>query len=464
MLAAHDQENRVFPHHAAANNKQQQLQPKTPGARFPKTPLKVPLNDENATRGLGGKSVLTAKGGNENVRTIGKGKGLDKSNLLTPMGKKSWMSRPSLICVEDNSADPLPVEPRTARAPLGNRTTNAKTGTVQAGGVKGLVREFEKTQEPRSTARRPRIKSPQTESFRLEVHNDKNGPLGDEEDIEYAPPRPREAPYQSDVFPDGVLTFDGLKPENRLKGYYQYYYNPIGEDGMSLKERQFIEQQQRAFKNLDDQIQKDMDEFDWTIGDIPGSKDFLKKKQSTTGAAAGSKVAHQTATKPPGTIAARKAASALSMASKPTTALQPKPVKPVNTRPLSFLQNSRKPVVRPTVPKPSVSDATTGAAASRTTLGYNKGRTTSSMLHGRREAPNPTRTFARSSSTVSSGSDSTITPARFAQRQVKDSEQDDLRRLEFLSIFDVDEDDDGNLAGEPVNDDVDDGFQLNINF
>ncbi len=89
MLAARDQENRVFSHQAGAVAKQQNLQPKTPGARFPKTPLKVPLNDENATRVLGGKSVLGDRpgGGNENIRTVGRGaKGAEKSNLVTPLG------------------------------------------------------------------------------------------------------------------------------------------------------------------------------------------------------------------------------------------------------------------------------------------------------------------------------------------------------------------------------------------
>lgn len=90
MLAAHhDQENLAFSHQAGAAAKQQQsqgirnLQPKTPGARYPKTPLKIPLNDENATHGLGGKSVLRAKNNDENITTMGKG---GKSNFVTPLG------------------------------------------------------------------------------------------------------------------------------------------------------------------------------------------------------------------------------------------------------------------------------------------------------------------------------------------------------------------------------------------
>jgi hypothetical protein len=89
MLAAHhDQENLVFAHQAGAAAKQQNqaaraAHPKTPGARFPKTPLKIPLNDENANRGFAGKSVLRTKQNNENTSTGVKG----KSNLVTPLGK-----------------------------------------------------------------------------------------------------------------------------------------------------------------------------------------------------------------------------------------------------------------------------------------------------------------------------------------------------------------------------------------
>ena len=75
MLAAHhDQENRVRLHQAVGDSKQQ-IQAKTPGARFPKTPLKVPLNDENVNRTIGGKAVLQTKNG------------AGKSSVVTPLGK-----------------------------------------------------------------------------------------------------------------------------------------------------------------------------------------------------------------------------------------------------------------------------------------------------------------------------------------------------------------------------------------
>jgi len=94
MLAARDQENFVHGHQQAAASKPlnqgtRQLAPKTPGNKAPKTPFKVPLNDENGPGFFGaGKSVLKPNGkGNENLVTGAKKGGLgDKDAFKTPMG------------------------------------------------------------------------------------------------------------------------------------------------------------------------------------------------------------------------------------------------------------------------------------------------------------------------------------------------------------------------------------------
>lgn len=74
MLSAHqDQENRTA---YQAGNAKQQLPAKTSGTLYPKTPLKVPLNDENTTRVFAGRGTI-AKGDN----------GLTKGNraaMMTP--------------------------------------------------------------------------------------------------------------------------------------------------------------------------------------------------------------------------------------------------------------------------------------------------------------------------------------------------------------------------------------------
>ena len=95
MLAARDQENLAHGHQAAAaakplNQGTRQLLPKTPG-KAPKTPFKLPLNDENHAGGNGGgKGGLKTHGkGNENIMLGGKGGLGDKNAFITPMGTKN---------------------------------------------------------------------------------------------------------------------------------------------------------------------------------------------------------------------------------------------------------------------------------------------------------------------------------------------------------------------------------------
>ena len=98
MFSIRDQENVVHGHQALAaskpmNQTNNRLAPKTPANRFPKTPLKMPLNDENGATGFGkGKSILQTKGkGAENMATGKKtlGTGMDKNSFVTPMGMSS---------------------------------------------------------------------------------------------------------------------------------------------------------------------------------------------------------------------------------------------------------------------------------------------------------------------------------------------------------------------------------------
>lgn len=94
MLAARDQENLVHGHQALAatkpmNQTTRAAPPKTPSNRYPKTPLKIPLRDENAPTGFGKKSVLQTKGKGIEGLTDGKnGSTFDKNAFITPMGKR----------------------------------------------------------------------------------------------------------------------------------------------------------------------------------------------------------------------------------------------------------------------------------------------------------------------------------------------------------------------------------------
>lgn len=99
MLALRDQENLVHGHQAAAASKSlnhgvKQLPPKTPGNKAPKTPFKVPLNDENDFNTFGGNQngLKTNGRGNENFLTGGKKKGLtDRNAYVTPLGTFDYL-------------------------------------------------------------------------------------------------------------------------------------------------------------------------------------------------------------------------------------------------------------------------------------------------------------------------------------------------------------------------------------
>lgn len=88
MLAVQDQENLVHAHQTVAaakplNQGPKQLQPRTPGTRAPRTPFKVPLNDENNPLAFGNKSVK----GNGNRTGNVKPANNNNNALATPLGK-----------------------------------------------------------------------------------------------------------------------------------------------------------------------------------------------------------------------------------------------------------------------------------------------------------------------------------------------------------------------------------------
>lgn len=85
MLAHRDQENLVHSHQTAAASKSlnqnvKQPQPRTPGTRLPKTPFKVPLNDENDPLTFGKKTIRGNGRGTGNAKPV-------KDVFQTPLGK-----------------------------------------------------------------------------------------------------------------------------------------------------------------------------------------------------------------------------------------------------------------------------------------------------------------------------------------------------------------------------------------
>lgn len=453
MLAAHNQENVTFSRQHAAAIKQQHgqasrpLGSKTPGAKFSKTPMKVPLNDENGANAMTSKAL----------------KGGDKSAFATPMsmfplsdasGRKIFTNRQSA---------------QRARAVLGDKTTNAKAKGIQPVNVKSAVKETEKSQARLQNTVRPRHREPQAETYKLQVHAEEPETFSDEE-VEYCPPRPKDLPYQSDVFPDGVLTFDAMKPENMMKGYYQYYFNPVDENGITKRDRELAQETKKAIREGERKIKADLENFEWSVkAELDADTDPVKKTVSKK---------LPSPRKQLSTFRSRNAANMLSM-DDTTMSMQRKavrriePSKPVHKKSSSFalpaLRASRPGSSQlPSVPKKS---ATELDATSRTTIGYNKGRATASVLTKINPSAQPKknastsvtttiRGIPRSNTALSNNSDKTITPARYVHRQAtapSTTAADEVNglqeRIPFLSIFnpdlrnDEDEEDDDDPLG-----------------
>jgi hypothetical protein len=166
MLAAHiDQENFVHGQQTAAaakplNQGARGYGPKTPGRKAPKTPFKVPLNDENVLF-RGGKSALKTNGKAEDKATK---LAFDKSAFQTPAG------------------------PRNRQA-LGAKTTNAKANLFTPGPNRieaSALKTVQKTGSPR--LRRNKVK----------IHQPEVTPESDDDDVGYERmPPPAERTYPS---------------------------------------------------------------------------------------------------------------------------------------------------------------------------------------------------------------------------------------------------------------------------
>lgn len=196
-------------------------------------------------------------------------------------------------------------------------------------------------------------------------------------------------------------------------------------------ERELEESYAKSTKDSDERIMKMLEE-DWTVGDVPETFRHLRKgSEQEPNAGEAVRKPSSDPNKAPATIASRRAASALSVAPK-TGLVVPKTSKPQQKPTMAFLSR-QKPAPLPPSEQSTVRNSV-AQAATRSTLGFHKGRSASGVL---KKGENST---AKSTSNVSQVSDTTITPARFAQNAGKEN-NDWKSKLAFLSAFDVDDDD-----------------------
>lgn len=227
-----------------------------------------------------------------------------------------------------------------------------------------------------------------------------------------------------------------------MRGFYNTHHNAVDDNGKTRMDLEYEESYKKSAAACDARVLKMMEE-DWTVGDVPETFHHITKKKAPIHRDPAPALLHKkttTPTKGPATIASRRAASALSVVPKSTPA-PPQTSKPV-AKPSNFLSRPKPNAVAPPV---STTRHNAAAAASRSTLGYNKGRTASSVLQQKPSAmPNPPPQMQTVCSNLSQASDVTITPARFAEKR-SDKEtgpgSEAWRRLDFLRAFDHDSDD-----------------------
>ncbi|PWY77202.1 hypothetical protein BO94DRAFT_538063 [Aspergillus sclerotioniger CBS 115572] len=358
MLAVRDQENLVHSHQTVAASKPlnqgvRHLQPKTPGARAPKTPFKVPLNDENDPLAFGKKTAKAA------------GKQKDYVSLIT---KDAFVTP---------SADPR------HRAPLGMKTTNAKTKGLQTPAPPGGTLKPERTTKRGSTQRVKKF-APFVEQSEPEVQTK---PVEEDvPDIEYMPPKPKDLP---DI-PDDITydtTFPQFQPKNLARGLESVYGdNEIGPDGLTKRERKFQEDSAACDKMVEEMIRKQVESigFEETYETVPPSEPpaggATKHRMETRRMRAAAGKTKYSSSIP--TIRARDAAAALSGTQRSVTRARPAVL--AKPRVTSSLFPSKKPR-SPT--NPSSMRHSAAAATSKSTVGYSRGRDVSSKIHGKTASP-----------------------------------------------------------------------------
>jgi hypothetical protein len=281
----------------------------------------------------------------------------------------------------------------------------------------------------------------------------------DDHEVEFAPPKAKDLPYESDVFPDGTLTFEGLKQENLLKGYYNHFYNPLGQDGKRLLDRQHEESVAKALKQHDEDILRDIEGMDWSVT-ATGTIVQKKKAPSANPSATQSRRVPLALNKYPATINSRKAASALSMGTGSTIRQKKIPEPVPRRRPVSALLTGRTAAKTPEPSKTAAADSAAADAASRSTIGYTKGRSASSLLAGKAQGTGASRDTVRPMHTRHF---SEATVRRDQPQPVRqDAERQLPARLQLLSIFDP-EDEGLDLGATPDFDDAsDDDFELKL--
>lgn len=350
---------------------------------------------------------------------------------------------------------------------MGNKTTNAKARTGQTGGVKNIVKEFEKTQLKPTSTRKAKQKAP----VLIDVKNDEPDLLDDDvPEPEYAPPRPVDLPFESDLVPREGLALEGLKKENLYRGFYRQFCNPIDDDGISAHTKRFNKEMEAMMEEAVDKNVKELEALDWNEADVEPSPKKVSRVPNTQQTAE-AKMARKVRSKPapaiPSGSMSRKAAVALAHQtgnSKSTLATRPVPRagQTLTRKPLASIVSRRQPANKGISAKSSLdssNDPTAGAIVSRNTLGYSRGKSASTAL--RPLAPSRAHSRGGKSPELLEGNDLTITPSR-ARRAGYGMQTPRYQAPQFTSIFDAQDEEELPPMVIPDMEDEEEDFELRL--
>ncbi|KAI4198048.1 MAG: hypothetical protein LQ348_002080 [Seirophora lacunosa] len=404
MFAARDQENLVHGHQAAAaakplNQGTKQLAPKTPGNKTAKTPIRVPLNDENGPTGFGGGKKTLGKGNENSIFGTKQGGALDGKAFITPMGPRN-------------------------RAPLGVKTTNAKAKAFQTPAPAAIGGQLGNINQRSVSVQKPKPKVSHPETTKLEdILADKEAL--DEREIEYMPPKAKDLPDYPDDFlpiPDPPV----LHGPDVLEGWFDHYANKSDAGGLSYIQRKELEEKETN-EYLDKKGEAEMllaadstpmsclcDEECWgaeckeSVARRKAAQETYRKTITALESKYLAKFTKSAERKGPSMRTSKAAATALSQAKRPPAS---------GTKPAVKASGpSKKPGFipplgnkKPAPPNMSEKRHAAAAAASKTTMGYSKGRAASAAM---RKTVMP----GNNSPEREMGPDYKLAPAVFIQR------------------------------------------------
>ncbi|EXJ78965.1 hypothetical protein A1O3_08465 [Capronia epimyces CBS 606.96] len=335
MLAARDQENLVHARQTAAAGKPlnqgvRALQSKTPGGL--KTPFRAAPHDENRPLDLKGQKTAAQD-------VPGK---LDKNSFVTPFAPRN-------------------------RAPLGAKTTNVKAQAFQTPAPSLTTKQGPTAQKATTVRRsgRSKITIAPSEPIEAGILTGRVAKEG-EPDFGYAPPPPIE-------LPDPPLDFseDPLLTEELLRGYGELYcHSPKDRNGVSLRLKREEDEYNQHQKKQEQEILDSWNKSSLLIGeDVDRQVDAM--------IAAGPKKNRPQVSRVD-TMKARSAVAALSELQHraPRAAMKPTQASEQKKKGITPLTKAK----HPSVPQPSLSTQSRGAALSKNTIGFPKAKKAPSII------------------------------------------------------------------------------------